>query len=176
MVTVKMESEGGSNLGVEACYGTLFNYWAPRISDDVKTMRPFADGTGCAFDIRSSWIDGFLDNFMHLSSGGKRLNFSVSRAKSLPECGEDVTKEEPAGDEDMDGGEDGRRKMVQVCFNCGNTGHKSMDCTEPKKEREGGGGGNRGCFNCGEEGHRADDCTEPKKEREQRGPMKCYNC
>ena len=92
MCTVKMEAIDGNKLGVDACYGTLFNYWAPRISDDVKLMRPFADGTGCAFDIRSSWIDGFLDNYEYLKSAGKRLNFTVSRAKSLPECGEDVAK------------------------------------------------------------------------------------
>ena len=92
MCTVKMEAIDGNKLSVDACYGTLFNYWAPRISDDVKLMRPFADGTGCAFDIRSSWIDAFLDNYEFLKSAGKRLNFTVSRAKSLPECGEDVAK------------------------------------------------------------------------------------
>lgn len=92
MVTIKMVAEEGNQLGPSACYGILFNYWAPRISDDVTIMRPFADGSGCAFDIRSSWVDGFLDNFMYLEAAGKRLNFAVSRAKLLPDCGPDEIK------------------------------------------------------------------------------------
>lgn len=32
-----------------------------------------------------------------------------------------------------------------------------------EREGGGGGGGNRGCFNCGEEGHRSADCDQPKK-------------
>jgi ATP-dependent RNA helicase DDX21 len=189
MVTIKMTStEEGGHLGAQACYAILYKYWAPRISDDVTVMRPFADGTGAVFDIRSQWVDGFLDNYSHLSSGGRTPNFEVSRAKSLPDCGSDEAKKdrEPkpegdGGDEDQ-GGDDmggGGGRPPMACFNCGEAGHKSMDCSEPKKER--GGGGDRGpmaCFNCGEEGHKSMDCPEPRKERGggDRGPMKCYNC
>lgn len=104
MVTIKMTStEEGGQLGAQACYAILYKYWAPRISDDVTAMRPFSDGTGAVFDIRSQWVDGFLDNYMHLSSGG-RTNFEVSRAKSLPDCGPDEAKvprePKPTGDDD----------------------------------------------------------------------------
>lgn len=93
MCTIKMthEEEGGQ-LGVQACYAILYKYWAPRISEEVKVMRPISDGSGAVFDIRSSWVDGFLDNFSHLESAGRKLNFTVNRAKSLPECGEDESK------------------------------------------------------------------------------------
>jgi len=94
MCTVKIEGIDGAKLTVASCYAILFNYWAPRVWDDVKTMRPFADGTGCAFDIRSAWIDGFLDNYEYLKNAGRRMNFTVSRAKSLPECGEDEERPE----------------------------------------------------------------------------------
>ncbi|CAJ0575317.1 unnamed protein product, partial [Mesorhabditis spiculigera] len=54
------------------------------------------------------------------------------------------------------------------CFNCGQDGHRSADCTEPKKPR--------GCFNCGEEGHRGSDCPHPRKPREGGGSNVCFNC
>lgn len=48
------------------------------------------------------------------------------------------------------------------CFNCGEDGHRSAECTQPRKERAAGGG----CYNCGQEGHRSSECTEPAKPRE----------
>ena len=42
---------------------------------------------------------------------------------------------------------------------CGNEGHMSRECLEPRKG--GGGGGGGACYNCGEEGHMSYDCPQP---------------
>lgn len=45
--------EDGGRIGPQAAFAILFKYWAPRISDSVRYIRPFSDGSGVAFDIRS---------------------------------------------------------------------------------------------------------------------------
>lgn len=42
--------------------------------------------------------------------------------------------------------------LATQCYNCGEAGHLSRDCTAPRAERGSGGGsygGNRSCYNCG---------------------------
>jgi hypothetical protein len=64
MVTIKMSAtEEGGQINAQACHALLFKYWSNRISEDILLVRPFSDGSGCAFDIRSNWVDGFLDNY-----------------------------------------------------------------------------------------------------------------
>jgi len=65
----------------------------------------------------------------------------------------------------------------RACYNCGQTGHLSYECTEAKKE--GAGGPARSCYNCGQEGHISRDCTGAKKEGAGPpggGDRACYNC
>ena len=57
----------------------------------------------------------------------------------------------------------GRGGRPQVCYNCGQEGHISAECPNPKVE-----GGVKKCYNCGELGHISADCPQPKKEREPR--------
>ena len=48
------------------------------------------------------------------------------------------------------------------CYNCGENGHKAMDCSHPKKERT----GEKTCYNCHKPGHVSRDCPEEKKPRQ----------
>ena len=57
----------------------------------------------------------------------------------------------------------GRGGRPQVCYNCGQEGHISAECPNPRVE-----GGVKKCYNCGELGHISADCPQPRKEREPR--------
>ena len=98
-----MCAEEGKQLGAQACFAILYKYWAPRIQESIRVIRPFSDGTGVAFDIRSQWVDAFLDNFEHLKNGDKQVDFDVSIAKSLPPCGPDEQKQDREPREDGGG-------------------------------------------------------------------------
>lgn len=51
-------------------------------------MRAYKDLTGAVFDIRDEDIQRFEDIFNHLKDE-QRIDFEISRAKSLPELKED---------------------------------------------------------------------------------------
>ena len=54
MTTIKMAvGEEGGRIGAQAAFAILFKYWAPRISDSVRYVRPFSDGSGVVFDIKA---------------------------------------------------------------------------------------------------------------------------
>ena len=72
-----MTAAAGGQLGAQAAFAIIYKYWAPRIQESIRKIRPFSDGTGVVFDIRAQWVDAFLDNFEHLKNGDKQVDFDV---------------------------------------------------------------------------------------------------
>jgi len=70
------------------------------------------------------------------------------------------------------GGRGGGGGGGRSCFNCGDEGHMSRECTKPKTGRGGSNGGSRACFKCGEEGHMSRECPKGGGG----GGRSCFNC
>ena len=61
------------------------------------------------------------------------------------------------------------------CYNCGQQGHISKNCTEERKNVQ-----EKTCYNCGQAGHLSRDCQEQRVNRgrgyDERPATKCYTC
>jgi len=52
-----------------------------------------------------------------------------------------------------------------VCFNCGQKGHRSKDCTEGTT-----------CYRCGQKGHISKNCSNEDKGNSNISNRRCFNC
>jgi len=130
---------------------------------------------------------GNLSNNIFLGSGFNSLNLLKSGNNIIKIQNNLFCNDERNGDP-----RDSRESRGPLkCFNCGEEGHMSRNCPNPKVERrrsnfssDRGDRGNRDsrgpmkCFNCGEEGHMSRECTQPKAERRERdlSSVTCYKC
>ncbi|KAG9684560.1 hypothetical protein KCU95_g10630, partial [Aureobasidium melanogenum] len=88
----------------------------------------------------------YKDRAAHERSKKHRAEVEKQKAK-------EAAANAPQGNENID---------PNACHNCGQPGHMSRDCTEPKKMTG-------ACFNCGEVGHNKSECTKEPV-------ITCNNC
>jgi len=86
---MKMKEEG-KELDETAAFAMIQQYWAPRIVDQVKTIRTMKDKTGVVFDLDAKSAEGFIESYLNLmEKSGKRADFEVALCLKLPELEED---------------------------------------------------------------------------------------
>lgn len=71
-------------------HGILRKYWEPRVTENVRNMKAFKDGTGVVFDIRSDNFEAFMDNFERLKEVEARVDFDIQKCNELPDLEEEA--------------------------------------------------------------------------------------
>jgi len=84
--TIKMTmEEEGKELDETSAFALLVQYWAPRVVDQVKTIRTLKDKTGVVFDIFAKSAEGFIDSYENLKEkNASRVDFVVDLCRALP--------------------------------------------------------------------------------------------
>ena len=87
-VTIKMSVDEGGSLDEDLVMEIIDRYWSPRVKQQVRGMKPIADGSGVCFDLRGDQADAFMDNYDHLkATQGRKVDFNCQRCKKLPDMG-----------------------------------------------------------------------------------------
>lgn len=78
--------EEGKELDETSAFALIQQYWAPRVVDQVRTIRTMKDKTGVVFDISAKSAEGFVESYENLKEKNPaRVNFVVGICKALPD-------------------------------------------------------------------------------------------
>lgn len=76
--------------GPSSCYSVIKKFWEPRISDNIRNVKAFRDGSGVVFDLKSDYFEGFMDNFARLKeTSSDKVDFDVMKCAELPDLDDD---------------------------------------------------------------------------------------
>lgn len=82
--------EEGKELDETSAFAIIQKYWAPRVVDQVHTIRTMKDKTGVVFDVFAKSAEGFVESYENLKENNPaRVDFEVCLCKALPTLEED---------------------------------------------------------------------------------------
>jgi len=82
--------EEGKELDETSAFALIQQYWAPRVVDQVRTIRTTKDKTGVVFDLQAKSAEGFIESYLNLKEkNGARVDFEVFLCLKLPDLEED---------------------------------------------------------------------------------------
>lgn len=92
MSMLDIEGKPHTQKELDECTAFAFiqQYWAPRIVDQVRSIRTRTDKKGVVFDLDAKSAEGFIDSYFNLKEkNGARVDFEVFLCLKLPELEED---------------------------------------------------------------------------------------
>lgn len=90
MEMLEIEGKPEKELDETSAFALVQQYWAPRIVDQVRSIRTRKDKKGVVFDIDAKYAEGFIESYLNLKEkNGARVDFEVFLCLKLPELEED---------------------------------------------------------------------------------------
>jgi len=153
---LEVEGKEGKELDETSAFALIQQYWAPRVVDQVRSIRTRKDKTGVVFDLQAKSAEGFIDSYLNLKEkSGARVDFEVFLCLKLPDLEEDSGMQHEATFNAQGGyGEVKEYPDKEAKGEDGDDDGEEGEGGEPRPPRE----KKSGCFKCGEDGHFAREC------------------
>lgn len=135
--------EEGKELDEASAFALIQQYWAPRVVDQVRSIRTMKDKTGVVFDLQARSAEGFVECYQNLKENNPaRVDFEVCLCLKLP-----ALEAESGMSHEATFNADGSYGEVRVYADK----EAGEEGGEPREKKS-------GCFKCGEDGHFAREC------------------